>query len=86
VVVADGAVAALAEAWAVELSKREIEVLGLLAAGMTNREVASALAISVRTAEFHRDNIRAKLAVSSRAELVAYARLQGLWRPELADA
>jgi DNA-binding CsgD family transcriptional regulator len=70
----------------VELSKRETEVLELLAVGLTNREVADRLKISVRTAEFHRDNIRAKLDVSSRAELVAHARTHGLWRVDVVDA
>jgi DNA-binding CsgD family transcriptional regulator len=82
----DGERPVFAQAFRVELSERETEVLGLLAAGMTNREVARALKISVRTAEFHRDNIRAKLKLSSRAELVAYARKRSLWRPQVADA
>jgi len=60
------------------LSIREREVLRLLAGGMTNREVASSLGISVRTAEFHRENIRRKLKAQSRSDLVACARSLGL--------
>jgi two-component system, NarL family, nitrate/nitrite response regulator NarL len=86
VAAADEVGAAIAEVSAVELSKRETEVLELLAAGLTNREVAGRLDISVRTAEFHRDNIRAKLDASSRAELVAHARTRGLWKPDVVDA
>ena len=55
------------------LSPREREVLALLAAGHTNREVASLLCISVRTAESHRASIIRKLGVTTRAGLVQYA-------------
>jgi two-component system response regulator NreC len=55
------------------LSAREREVLGLLARGHTNREVAARLHISVRTAEWHRASIRRKLSIASRAELVDFA-------------
>jgi len=60
------------------LTTREAEVLRLLALGLTNREVAARLHISVRTAEFHRAAIRSKLSLASRAELVAYAAQSGL--------
>jgi DNA-binding CsgD family transcriptional regulator len=56
-----------------ELSDREEEVLGLLALGYTNREVAEQLYLSVRTVESHRARIQRKLLVSSRAELVRHA-------------
>jgi DNA-binding CsgD family transcriptional regulator len=52
------------------LSRREREVLGLLALGHTNREVAEILHISIRTAEFHRASLRRKLGIASRSELV----------------
>ena len=55
------------------LSPREREVLALLAAGHTNREVASLLCISVRTAESHRASIMRKLGVRTRAALVQCA-------------
>jgi two-component system, NarL family, response regulator NreC len=60
------------------LSRREIDVLRLLANGHTNREVAEQLYLSVRTVESHRARIQLKLNRTSRAELVAYAEQQGL--------
>jgi two-component system response regulator NreC len=60
------------------LSEREREVLGLLALGHTNQEIAEKLYISVRTAESHRAHIMQKLRLSTRAELVRYALSQGL--------
>jgi two-component system, NarL family, response regulator NreC len=55
------------------LSEREQEVLQLLALGHTNKEIASRLAISVRTAESHRANVMQKLSLHTRAELVRHA-------------
>ena len=60
------------------LSEREREVLGLLALGHTNQEIAKMLFISVRTAETHRAHIMRKLGLNSRAELVRYALAEGL--------
>ena len=60
------------------LSDREREVLGLLALGHTNHEIAQQLFISVRTAETHRAHIMQKLRLQSRAELVRYAIAEGL--------
>ena len=60
------------------LSDREREVLGLLALGHTNQEIAKMLFISVRTAETHRAHIMRKLGLGSRAELVRYALAEGL--------
>jgi DNA-binding NarL/FixJ family response regulator len=60
------------------LSEREREVLGLLALGYTNQEIAGLLSISVRTAETHRSHILRKLRLSTRAELVRYALERGL--------
>lgn len=51
------------------LSKREREVLDLLLAGKTSREIAEKLGISIRTAEAHRKNIYSKTGVRSQAEL-----------------
>jgi DNA-binding CsgD family transcriptional regulator len=56
-----------------ELTSRESEVLGLLALGYTNREIAEQLVLSVRTVESHRARIQRKLSISSRAELVRHA-------------
>jgi two-component system response regulator NreC len=61
-----------------DLSAREVEVLRLIAAGHTNNEIASQLFLSVRTVESHRAHIQQKTQKSSRAELVSYARDNGL--------
>ena len=53
-------------------------MLGLLALGHTNHEIAQQLFISVRTAETHRAHIMQKLRLQSRAELVRYAIAEGL--------
>ena len=55
------------------LSLRESEVLKLIAAGKSNREIAEILYISVRTAESHRATILSKLNLRNTAELVRYA-------------
>lgn len=62
------------------LSARELEVLGLIAEGHTNAEIASRLFLSVRTIESHRAHIQRKTGRATRAELVALAREQGLLR------
>lgn len=68
------AAAPLAEGPPDELTPREIEVLGLLAQGFMNPEVAEKLVLSVRTVETHRANIQRKTGISTRAELISYAR------------
>lgn len=55
------------------LSSREAQILGLVALGLTNQEIADKLFISVRTVEAHRTHIQQKMDFSSRAELVRYA-------------
>jgi DNA-binding NarL/FixJ family response regulator len=55
------------------LTARELEVLRLVAAGKTNREIAAALVISERTVARHLQNIFAKLRVSSRTAASAFA-------------
>jgi non-specific serine/threonine protein kinase len=57
----------------VPLTRREQEVVALVAAGRTNREIAQALVISERTAESHVSNALAKVGVSSRAQLAVWA-------------
>jgi DNA-binding NarL/FixJ family response regulator len=49
------------------LTPRELDVIGFLAEGKTNREIAGALFLSVRTVDRHVSRICAKLGVSSRA-------------------
>jgi signal transduction histidine kinase/DNA-binding CsgD family transcriptional regulator len=63
-----------------QLTSREVEVLQLLAEGMSNKEIAQALVITPRTVNFHLDNIYSKLGVSSRTEAAIYALRHGLAR------
>jgi LuxR family maltose regulon positive regulatory protein len=60
------------------LSEREIQVLQLIAEGLTNREVASRLFLAVNTVKAHAGNIYGKLGVHSRTQAVAKARTLGL--------
>lgn len=62
------------------LSERELEVLGLLASGKTNSEVARDLFVSVGTVKSHTGNIYRKLDARNRAEAVARARENRLLR------
>lgn len=61
-----------------DLTPREIEIMGYIIRGFTNRQVAEALTISVRTVEGHRSNLMGKLGLKSRVELVDYAEKNGL--------
>ena len=60
------------------LSQREREVLKLIAAGLTNREIAETLVISPETVKKHTGAIYSKLGVSNRTEAAAKARELGL--------
>ena len=60
------------------LTERELEVLGLLAQGMPNKEIAANLVISERTAKFHISSIMGKLGATNRTEAVALAAQKGL--------
>jgi DNA-binding NarL/FixJ family response regulator len=55
------------------LTKRELEVLRLVAAGKTNRDIASELVVSEHTVARHVQNIFSKLDVSSRSAATAFA-------------
>ncbi|MGE0214957.1 MadR family response regulator transcription factor [Mycolicibacterium sp.] len=61
-----------------QLTDREIEVLRLLAAGLSNNKIGEKLYISATTAKFHVSNIMRKLEVSRRAEAVYAASKRGL--------
>lgn len=56
------------------LTRRECEVLGLVADGLSNKEIAQALHVTVRTADFHVSNILRKLDVISRVEAAVWAK------------
>jgi DNA-binding CsgD family transcriptional regulator len=60
------------------LSAREVEVLGLIAQGRTNHEIADALVISLSTVLHHVTNILTKTGCSNRTEAAAYAHRHGL--------
>jgi len=62
----------------VVLSEREVEVLRLVAAGKSNREIAEALSVSENTVKFHLRNILQRLNVSNRAEAVMVALQKGI--------
>ncbi|HEV2781229.1 MAG TPA: response regulator transcription factor [Actinophytocola sp.] len=63
------------------LSQRELEVLGLIARGSTNKEAAAALFISEATVKTHLLHVYAKLGVNDRAAAVAVAFERGLLTP-----
>jgi DNA-binding NarL/FixJ family response regulator len=63
---------------AARLTKRELEVLGLLAAGMAQPAIADALVISPKTVGTHIEHILSKLGVRSRAQAVSLAYREGL--------
>ena len=63
------------------LSDREIEVLQLIAEGLTNQEIASRLFISLNTVKGHTRNIYGKLGVHNRTQAVARARVVGALSP-----
>jgi two-component system response regulator NreC len=61
----------------VSLSDREAEVLRLIAAGYSNKEIAVQLELSVKTVEVHKANAARKLGLKGRIDIVKYALLQG---------
>src|ERR1700730_17288306 len=61
----------------VSLSRRELEIAGLVAQGLTNREIAGRLFISERTVDGHLEHVREKLGVNSRAQIAAWVVRQG---------
>jgi PAS domain S-box-containing protein len=69
------------DARAVELTRRESEVIKLICEGNSNKAIAAALGISTRTAEVHRAAMLQKLELSSIAQLVRYAIRNGIVEP-----
>lgn len=74
----DGRSAPREESESPALSEREIEVLGLLAQGLANKQIAAALGISEHTVKFHVSSIYTKLGVMNRTEAVRQGVRQGL--------
>jgi len=62
----------------VELTERELEVLGLLAEGLTNSEIAERIVVSVHTVRNHVANLSAKLGAHSKLEALSIAIRRGL--------
>lgn len=60
------------------LTSRELEVLKLIATGLTNREIAGRFGVSTRTVDAHLRSIYAKLQVKSRSAATRYAVEHGL--------
>lgn len=56
----------------VRLSSRELEIAGMVAQGLTNREIAARLFISERTVDGHLEHVREKLGVNTRAQVTAW--------------
>jgi two-component system response regulator NreC len=66
------------------LSRREAEVLRLLAQGYTNQEAAEKLSVSIKTVETYRKRVHEKLELTSRAQLFRFAFESGLLEPDAA--
>jgi LuxR family maltose regulon positive regulatory protein len=64
--------------WVEPLSERELEVLQLVAGGLTNQEIASRLFLALNTVKSHSRNIYGKLDVHSRTQAIARAQALGL--------
>jgi DNA-binding NarL/FixJ family response regulator len=60
------------------LTRREAEVLRLVASGLTSRQIAEQLVLSVHTIERHLDNCYAKIGARNRAEASAYTVRHGI--------
>ena len=70
----------------VDLTAREVEVLRLLALGLSNKQIARRLAIAPKTAGNHIEHIYAKIGASSRAGASLFAVQNGLLPDELVEA
>ena len=61
-----------------QLTNREVQILKLIADGLTNKQVAKKLKLSVKTVDAHRANIRTMLRIHDFASLIKYAIRTGL--------
>lgn len=68
-----------------ELSSREVDVLKCVVLGMSNKEIADKLFISIHTVITHRKNITAKLDIKSTSGLTIYAIMEGYIEPSSID-
>jgi DNA-binding NarL/FixJ family response regulator len=73
-----GATSDRAHAGIDQLSRREREIFGRIIQGLSSRDIAQSLCISLKTVETHRSHINRKLGVHSPAELIRLAALKGL--------
>jgi DNA-binding CsgD family transcriptional regulator len=80
-IASDGALAPPVPSAAADLTAREVEVLSCLAAGMSNKQVARSLGISVRTVTVHVSNLLRKTGSASRTEAAMWAVQHQLARP-----
>ena len=70
--------AAVRRSWPAGLTAREVEVLGLVARGSSNKQIAQHLVVTPKTVSNHVEHIYSKIGVSSRAAATLYATQQGL--------
>jgi DNA-binding CsgD family transcriptional regulator len=68
------------------LSPRETEVLGMTSRGMTNREIAQGMQVTVHTVKFHLAAIYRKLGVTNRTEAAVLYHAAGSWPTRVSDA
>jgi ATP/maltotriose-dependent transcriptional regulator MalT len=59
---------------ATSLTQREAEILGMIAEGLSTKEIASRICVSTSTVKTHRKNLFAKLGVARRSQAIAIAR------------
>jgi len=66
------------EGFSSDLTERQLGVLQLLVKGLSTKEIASTLNVSIKTVEFHKGNITRRLGIRTTAELTRFALAQGL--------